>query len=248
MSLAARVYAIGRALASVAPATVQDRLLRLKPFSMQSGIWHLPNQGLAYVMNHKVATRSVLSALTSLATGLESGREATYDEVRAAMKRYQRGAFPPEIRRLADSCFTFTFVRNPLDRLLSAYTHQMAADSQKTILRQHGIRSDATFAEFVEVVAQLPDEGCNVHVRSQHRFVSDADGVFVEYVGRFEQLDAQWSALADRFGLPHLPHRHAYAHPPLAEAYTRELARLAAQRYARDIELFGYGDEITQLT
>ncbi|MGH2760706.1 MAG: sulfotransferase family protein [Actinomycetota bacterium] len=249
MKLAGTAYAIGRALAKVAPASVQRRMLRLRRFSTQMGIWHLPEHGIVYVMVHKVATRSVQNALTMHAAGSDATcAGATWTQVAEAAKRFQRGAFAPEIRRLGESCFTFSFVRNPLDRLLSAYTQQVSAvTARKRIVQQHAIPSDATFADFVRAIAELPDEGCNVHVRSQHRSVTDEDGVIVDYLGRFERLETDWGALVERFGLPPLPHRQKSTHRPYAEAYTPELARLAADRYARDIELFGYEDEVTRL-
>lgn len=247
MSFTGRLYAFGRALAAAAPSRIQGRLLKLKPFSMQSGIWHLPEQGIVYVMIHKVATRSILAALTSFAAGEHS--PATFSEVQQAAKRYQRGAFPPEIRALNERCFTFAFVRNPLDRLLSAYSQQMAAsEREKTIFRQHKIPFDASFAEFVRAVAALPDEGCNVHVRSQHRFVTDARGIVVEFAGKIERIDEGWAGLSARFGLPPLPRRNISDHPPYTDAYTPELARLAADRYAHDIQLFGYGSDVARLT
>ena len=48
----------------------------------------------------------------------------------------------------------------------------------------------------------------------------------------------------DRFGFPALPRRHVSTHGHYREAYTPELARLAAVRYARDIEVFGYDEEV----
>ena len=248
MSLRATAYAIGRALAGAAPDSVQRRLLKIR--RLQSGIWHLPEQRIVYVVIPKVATRSVLAALTTFAAGEETvERGGSRAAVTEALNRYQRGAFPPEIRRLARTCFTFAFVRNPLDRLLSAYTQQMAAiETQKTIFRQHDIPFDVSFSGFVEAIASIPDEGCDHHVRSQHSFIADGDGLMVEYLGRFERLEEDWKALVDRFGFPALPRRHASSHAPYTEAYTPALARLAAERYSRDIELLGYEEEVARLT
>lgn len=247
MSLSGRIYAVGRAVASRAPAGIQRRILQLRPFSTQTGIWHLPEHKIVYVMVQKVATRSVLAAVTGYALGVD--RPATSAEVRHAARRFRRGAFPPEIRALGQTCFTFGFVRNPLDRLLSAYAQQKeAADHLKTIFRQHRIPFDASFAEFVEVIASLPDERCNVHVRSQHRFVSDERGIVVESLGKIERISEDWKILMDRFGFPELPKINTSTHRPAAESYTPELARVAAERYSRDIEMFGYADEVALLT
>jgi hypothetical protein len=251
VSLSGRAYAIGRAVASAAPAGVRRRLLGMRRFSTQTTIFHLPEHNIVYVKTPKVGTGSVLAALTAFAAG-----EKTVDEQRAtekigaAIPLYQKGAFAPEIRRLSRQCFTFTFVRNPLDRLLSAYSHQVNTrrDEGKTIFIQHRIPFDVSFPEFVRAVAELPDEGANVHIRSQHKFSTDEEGVIVEFIGRFERLADDWQALMDRFGFPALPRRHVSVHSHYSEAYTPELARVAAERYVRDIELFGYKEEVARLT
>lgn len=251
MSLSERAFALGRAVASAAPAGVRRRLLRMRPFATQTTIFHLPQHKIVYVKTPKVGTGSVLAALTAFASGekVVDDQRAT-EKISAAIPLYQKGAYPPEIRRLSRQCFTFTFVRNPLDRLLSAYSHQVNTKRAegKTIFLQHGIPFDVSFADFVRVVAELPDEGANVHVRSQHRFSSDDDGVIVEFIGRFERLADDWALLIDRFGFPALPRRHVSVHGHYSEAYTPELARLAAERYARDIEVFGYEAEVAPLT
>ncbi|MGH2760705.1 MAG: sulfotransferase family protein [Actinomycetota bacterium] len=250
MRFTGRAYEFGRALASAAPAPIRRRVLSMKRFSAQTTIFHLPDHGLVYVKTPKVATGSVVAALTSFAAGEHAvDEQRAIEQVAAATARYQRGAFAPEIRRLAKTAFTFSFVRNPLDRLLSAYTHQkrLRQVESKTIFVQHGIAFDATFPEFVESIAELPDDSCNVHVRSQHKFVCDADGPLVEYMGRFERLEDDWSVLQSRFGLPGLPIRHASDHRPYTESYTPALARLAADRYRRDIELFGYAEDVSRL-
>jgi dermatan 4-sulfotransferase 1 len=250
MNLTGRAYAIGRALASAAPAPIRRRVLSMKRFSSQTTIFHLPDHGIVYVKTPKVATGSVLAALTSFAAGEQAVDEQRATErVADAVTRYQRGAFAPEVRRLGQTAFTFSFVRNPLDRLLSAYTHQtrIRQPESKTIFVQHDIPFGATFPEFVEAIAELSDDSCNVHVRSQHKFVRDADGLLVEFMGRFERLEHDWASLQSRFGLPGLPFRHSSDHKPYTESYTPALARLAADRYRHDIELFGYEDEVRHL-
>lgn len=247
MRLPAAAYRIGRAIHSATPEVIRRRTRRLIPF--QAPVWHLPEHRILYIVVPKVATRSSLVALTSLIIGEPSLERISWSDMREAMAVYQRFATPAEIRRLARSSFSFAFVRNPLERLVSAYSSQMAADpSEKTIFQRHGIPYDAGFPEFVEIIASLPDEECDGHVRSQHTFVADADGVLVDYLGRFERLHEDWAPLVERLGLPALPRRNVSKHVPYTEMYKPALARLAAARYRRDIELFGYGDEVTRVT
>lgn len=239
------VYAVGRGVARRSPAVVRDRLLRLRPLSAQTGIWYLPEKRLIYVLVPKVASRSVLAALTAYVTGA-STESTTRADVFRAMERYVRGAYPPELRRLQRDNFMFTFVRNPLDRLLSAYSQQMAIPKAeaKTIFQRHKIPLDVSFARFVEIVCSVDDDRADGHIRSQHRYLSERDELLVDFVGRFEQLDQEWESLRQRFALPDLPRRNISSHRSVQEAYTPRLARLAAERYRRDIELFGYQDAV----
>jgi hypothetical protein len=121
-------------------------------------------------------------------------------------------------------------------------------DGNVNLFERHGISLDMPFPDFVRAVVRLPDNRCDLHLRSQHRFITDRHGTVVDFIGRFERLEEDWDVLRERFGLPALPQRNVSSRAQYADAYTPELARLVAERYRRDVELFGYGDEITRLT
>ena len=46
---------------------------------------------------------------------------------------------------------------------------------------------------------------------------------------------------------PNLPHENKSFHKRITDAYTPAIAKVAAQRYEKDIELFGYENEVSQL-
>jgi hypothetical protein len=119
----------------------------------------------------------------------------------------------------------------------------------KPLLWRYGkiFHKDMSFAEFVEAVAKIPDRVSDIHFRSQHTFLYHRKKLMVDFVGHFEQLDQDWGLLREKFGLPALPHQNRSSHVDYREAYTPELARLAARRYKKDIDLFGYSEEIAEL-
>jgi chondroitin 4-sulfotransferase 11 len=149
--------------------------------------------------------------------------------------------------------YRFGFVRNPLDRLLSCYAQKIVYYEKqlgmKPLLWRYGktFHKDMSFAEFVEAVAKIPDRVSDIHFRSQHTFLYHRKKLMVDFVGHFEQLEQDWGLLREKFGLPALPHQNRSQHVDYREAYTPELARLAARRYRKDIELFGYSEEIAEL-
>lgn len=210
----------------------------------------MPDAGLCFVHIPKVAMSSIRGALAAHAAGVpEVDVARARSLVRSVAHRYVREAYPAEIAELSRSCFTFAFVRNPLDRLVSAYTNKMSSDVEidKSLFENLGLPLDVSFEDFVRTVAEAPEDR-DGHVRSQHTFIYDRRGPIVDFVGRFERLQSDWQALMGRLGLPPLPHRNRSAHAGAEATYTPALARVAAERYARDIELFGYGEEVARLT
>ena len=144
-------------------------------------------------------------------------------------------------------------MRNPLDRLLSCYAQKIVYHQRElgmpSLLWRYGSRfdRDMSFAEFVHAVAEIPDRLSDIHFRSQHTFFYHRDQLMVDFVGRFETLQTDWGSLRERFGLPPLPHQNRSRHDPYQQAYSPALAAVAAQRYERDIELFGYREAVDAL-
>jgi hypothetical protein len=202
----------------------------------------LPAQKLVYVPVPKVANRSIKAALADYA-----GMPYT--------DPHEAGWQTIPLRQLAtlEGYFRFTFVRNPLDRLLSCYAQKMVLYARQMglplLFWRYGKRfwPEMSFAEFVEAVAAVPDHLADRHFRSQHTFIYDEGKLLVDFVGRFEQLETDWSTLCQQVGIGTLPHYNPSPHKPYTEMYTRELARLAAKRYEKDIEVLGYWAEIEPL-
>jgi len=146
--------------------------------------------------------------------------------------------------------FRFGFVRNPLDRLLSCYAQKIVYYERELgmhpLLWRYGntFDKDMTFAEFVVAVSRIPDRISDIHFRSQHTFLYHRKKLMVDFVGHFEKIEKDWNYLREKHGLPELPHQNRSQHTDYREAYTPELAAIAARRYEKDIELFEYSKEI----
>lgn len=161
-----------------------------------------------------------------------------------------------DVRRYRDY-YSFAFVRNPWSRLVSCFFDKVDPKEISEDLNPKGAAAvmlgggennsappaTASFEEFVRAVCRTPDEESNRHFRSQHTFLTDRKGrLLPAHIFRFENLAQEFNALTERLGLPDtkLPHRNPSKKTPYQEYYTDELRRLVAERYARDIELFGY--------
>lgn len=145
--------------------------------------------------------------------------------------------------------FTFGFVRDPWDRLLSAYQYLMALPPELGISLQDFVRGRLLryaddFDGFVAHLAAEPTVIYYVpHLRPQHTFLGDPQGhILVDHVARFEAIDAEWRGICQRIGIDvPLPH-HRQSTPPTVHPprYTAQSRAQVATLYQRDIALFGY--------
>ena len=172
--------------------------------------------------------------------------------LRADLRRKRVLLCKHQVKPYADYA-SFAFVRNPWDRLVSCYTQKIAdrdfSEGPQTratarVLDAAGFfKPDLTFTEFARAVAAIPDADANRHFRSQHVFLTDRSGtLLVERIARFENLAEEFARLMDLVGLPQvrLPHLKKTARRDYREYYDDETAAVTAERYRRDIELFGY--------
>jgi hypothetical protein len=93
-----------------------------------------------------------------------------------------------------ESYFKFSFVRNPWDRIVSEYKY-----------RGHPVRIDFKTYLF----RHLPAPGWTdsySHIIPQYDFLYDGEGkCLVDFVGRYENLQADFDAVCARLGIPQTP-------------------------------------------
>lgn len=141
--------------------------------------------------------------------------------------------------------FTFGFVRNPLDRFASAFTYLArggtnAADRQ--IRDQLIAPLNGDFTKFVYLMERANLWLQLVHFIPQWCFLCEDGGkVIVDFVGRFENLAADFHYVCGRLGIPRFdpPVVNASGVKSYADLYTPETAAIVAKHYAADIALFG---------
>lgn len=209
-----------RRLRETPPRSEQDT--SLKPFLERRAIFfHIP----------KCAGLSVSRELFGCRGGGHMGLHA----YRQAFSAREFGRF-----------YKFTFVRNPWDRLVSAYF----------FLRDGGLNEDdrqraeqiaryPDFTAFVEEFIAREPFARILHLRPQHSFLcaSDTSPPEVDFIGRFERIGEDFARVSRALGLDReLPRRNAGASRPegYRQLYTERTAAIVAEAYARDIALFGY--------
>ena len=159
--------------------------------------------------------------------------------------------------RLSDpSYFSFSFVRNPFDRAVSAYTYASRRlefeGDKKNIDPSFKFESFSEFCEKYLTNENFCDPVTrhNVHFLPQYRFLYEPqeavlkDGVpIVSYVGRFESLQDDFDYVCEKIGakkikLPRV--RDQKSKKDCGEYYTKESRKIVEEAYRRDLDLFNY--------
>jgi hypothetical protein len=145
-----------------------------------------------------------------------------------------------------DGLFKFSFVRNPWDRLVSAYCHFQR--EQDSLLEDLGIRAFRDFARWM--VEDSQDYRGRKHVfvaavrRTQVEYLTGLDGVrIVDFVGRYECLMEDFRAVCARIEVPppELPHkRNSHGKGDYRWHYDDATAELIGQCYHEDVGRFDY--------
>ena len=159
--------------------------------------------------------------------------------------KYQTGGLQhlraSQIRRevgqnVFDSYFKFSVVRNPWDRLVSAYHY---CQRHPGLFAYAGIDTEASFDHFLASTAKRR----HVHWEPQVRFLYDDDGrCLVDKVCRFERLVDEVSGIGKKLGqkVDAVPHLGKSKRRHYSEYYDATTRAFVADRYAADIRMFHY--------
>jgi Sulfotransferase family len=145
-----------------------------------------------------------------------------------------------------DSYFKFAFVRNPWDRLVSAFSYLKGGGNNpddRAFAEQHLAAFDDLSAFVTEWLT--PENADSwVHFVPQYKFVCSRSGkLLVDFVGRFENLAEDYAHVCGELNVER-PLQHINRTPKRSrdyrDCYNDETRRIVADVYRRDIDLFGY--------
>jgi hypothetical protein len=153
-----------------------------------------------------------------------------------------------ELDAYKDHCI-FCVVRNPWDRLLSAYAEKIIKYADRPLPGFFDIYGDRfshgmSFEKFVEAVFSIPDTFANHHFSSQFHlvFCKKKQRLIPNRIIKIEHFPKAIDELLAEIGVtgctfPHLLRSDRVHYRDMYSTYTRDLVR---QRYASDIITFGY--------
>jgi hypothetical protein len=166
----------------------------------------------------------------------------------ATLIDYQLRLPPEDFERV----FKFTFVRNPWDRLASAFfflKNQDMKSNQKWAKKHLSAYDD--FDSFVRQWVTTENIWSYSHFRPQYYFVSvEGRRAAVDFIGFYENIPADFSLLCERMksqATLHEENRNSRRAKDYRDYYTDETRRIVGEVYAEDIRVFGYSFDNSSL-
>tara|TARA_R110001592_G_scaffold130031_5_gene343041 strand:- start:1652 stop:2278 length:627 start_codon:yes stop_codon:yes gene_type:complete len=143
----------------------------------------------------------------------------------------------PEVQKY----WKFAFVRNPYSRMVSWFSYLTQGlnglTAQKIHAKTYG--TDYLLGDFKNFCNFAPFWVFN----NQFFHLCDKDeNIKIDFVGRYENLQEDLGIVCDKIGIPQqkLPRTNKSKHKHYTEYYDDETRQIVAEKYAKDIEYFGY--------
>ena len=208
---------------------------------------------LLYGRVPKVANSSIKAALCRLLkTPLPEGVRTTSDSFWKTGTNGETSMLSNHDARMRRGThFSFSFVRNPFDRLVSAYNNKLLElESIPGRMKAMGLQHSMPFGDFLQVVASTKDEDLDVHLLPQSSILCLDGQLIPSFIGHLETREKDWIALQQqlsREGIPKLGRlptknvRRGRDHRDVPRYFQDpSFVRLVANRYGNDLEYF-YG-------
>lgn len=136
-----------------------------------------------------------------------------------------------------DQAFKFAFVRDPYARAVSLYQY---------LKKERRLSEWTTFLQFCRMLESGRVDPIGLY---NSRELSQCNpqqhwlkGLTLDFLGRYEELDAGFSHLAGKFGMAvsQLPHLNSSVSTDTGDCYCPETKRIVEIFYAEDFSAFGY--------
>ncbi|MDC0055896.1 sulfotransferase family protein [Deltaproteobacteria bacterium] len=179
------------------------------------------NPNFIYFTNPKTASRSLRAHLKNNSIELQTET-------------------PKKVTVNIEDYFKFVFVRNPWDRILSAFLDKaVRGASSKNQLKRYAPFKDSSFSEFVASIKNSDVNSEERHIQSQIKFIPD----YVDFIGRYENLTADMSRVCEEIGIPFdgFPHANKTNRVGSYRDYYDDYSKdVIADKYYEEIERFNY--------
>lgn len=151
--------------------------------------------------------------------------------------------------KLFISYFKFCFVRNPFDRLVSAYEYLKKGGNQNSDLYYKELINDKypTFDSFVLDYLDQNKVYSQLLLKPQYTFIyNEKEVCMVDFVGRFERINDDFDIIAKRIKIKNsLKKSNASKRLDYKDYYNNQnVKEKVIKLYSKDFELLNYSDDI----
>lgn len=151
-----------------------------------------------------------------------------------------------ELRRIVGEnmwadAFTFAFVRNPWDQMVSCYNWWVQKAGGRGLPETSARIAEMGFDRFM--ASPYGANQINELQGNSYDWISDSAGnIIVDFVGRFETLAESWATICTRLKIDPiaLPHLNQTERTHYREYYSDHTRNQVARRFRRTIESFNY--------
>lgn len=140
----------------------------------------------------------------------------------------------------------FSIVRNPWDRVLSAYTFYRSRKTADFLLNK-----DIEFNDWIKIIYKPKHKDLTHHklsvqllqIGNQYDWLTDHQNkICMDFILRFENINKDFDEFTQKFNLPQqkLPHKNKSKHKNYTEIYDDESIDIVSKFCKKDIEYFKY--------
>lgn len=201
---------------------------------------------LIYVRILKAASTSILKAFLPLVNSRFTEVTLTDDQIDAISFRYvKHKLFTPE-----QQYQKFTVIRSPLQRIVSVYMDLFDPDAVHFSYDSYWfgiLKKGMSFSEFVDVISMVPESLKGPHFSSQYYILSKGIGLMNVRWFRIEKDYAALEEFLFQNGISlHVQNKQKKTYD-YRTFYTEDILKKVSTMYKKDIDLFGYQQEIQEL-
>jgi hypothetical protein len=142
-----------------------------------------------------------------------------------------------ELNAYNQNFFCFAFVRNPWDLMTSSYNWWTQNARLKNRKAYGNFLKEKGFSFFIKSNSSYINE-CFHKNEGQLYWINNK----IDFIGKFENLQQDFDTICEKIGIARqeLPHENKTNRKHYTEYYDDETREIVAQKYAKDIEYFGY--------
>tara|TARA_Y100000004_G_C8927978_1_gene418539 strand:+ start:871 stop:1461 length:591 start_codon:yes stop_codon:yes gene_type:complete len=176
---------------------------------------------------------------TSMARGLQAKEDhIVYHCATNRNEEWLTKHNPDNKRRVLEfdsSWYAFGFIRNPFDRIISAWkTRWVSGPTQGNLM------------DFLEYIDETDDEFAKSHVYSfldpRQKLFNEDGTQRVNFIGRYENLHGDFKLVCSNMSIDKikLPHKNRGERGRYQDYYNDESRKIVEKRYEKDLNYFNY--------